>query len=219
MSRLADNTEQATLLGEKPYHHGDLRRTLLESAVARIEAVGSSQLSLRDISRTVGVSHGAPAHHFGDKIGLFTAIADEGFRLLASKTTPLVDRPDALLQIGVAYVEFAVERRGYFEVMFRPDYYRTDDESLVESRARSFEVLYQAVRRGAGVPDDVDVTGLAVAAWSVVHGFATLWLAGNFQDDLPADLDVATGIVADGIATLGRIIGWQLPERQVFEEG
>jgi AcrR family transcriptional regulator len=185
----------------------------LESAVVRIGVVGSSQLSLRDIARRVGVSHGAPAHHFGDKIGLFTAIADEGFSLLAAKTTPLLDRSDALLQIGVAYVRFAVECRGYFEVMFRPDLYRTHDESLVESRARSFEVLYRAARRGAGVPDDVDVTGLAVAAWSVVHGFATLWLAGNFRDDLPADLDVASTIIAEGIARLGRVIRSQLPER------
>jgi AcrR family transcriptional regulator len=211
MSRLVDKTGRVTQLVERPYHHGDLRRTLLESAVARIEVVGSSQLSLRDIARTVGVSHAAPAHHFGDKIGLFTAIAAEGFRLLASETMPLLDRPDALLQTGVVYLRFAVERRGYFEVMYRPDLYRTDDASLVESRTQSFEILYRAARRGAGIPDDIDITGLAVAAWSFVHGFATLWLAGNLREDLPADLDHAAGIIAEGVATLGRIIGSQLP--------
>ena len=195
---------------DRPYHHGDLRQALLKSAVARIEAVGASQLSLRDIARSTGVSHAAPAHHFGDKLGLFTAIATEGFTLLAAGTTPLVEGPAALLETGVDYVRFAVQHRGHFEVMFRPDLYRGDDPSLVDARERSFQVLYRAARRGAGMADDADVAGLAVAAWSVVHGFATLWLGGNLRQDMPDDLDAAAAIVAVGVATLGGIIASQL---------
>jgi AcrR family transcriptional regulator len=194
----------------QPYHHGDLRRTLIEAAVAQIERDGLSNLSLRGIARTAGVSHAAPAHHFGDKVGLCTAIAAEGFILLASRTTPLVDQPDALLQTGVVYILFAVEHRGYFEVMFRPDLHRAEDPELVAAREKSFDVLYRVARAGAGIAEDQDVTGLAVAAWSVVHGFATLYLADNFRDQLPDDLDLAAAVVAEGVASLGRTIAAQI---------
>jgi AcrR family transcriptional regulator len=198
------------LTASRPYHHGDLRRALLDAAVARVDEVGPSNVSLRDVARRAGVSHAAPAHHFRDKVGLFTAIAAEGFELLSSKTAPLADRQDALLQTGVVYVRFAVEHRGYFEVMFRPDLYRQLDPDLVRARDKSLEVLYRVARRGAGLPDGADVTGLVVAAWSVVHGFATLWLAENFREQLPADLDSGAFIVAQGVARLGEIIRSQL---------
>jgi len=178
--------------------------------VAQIERDGLSNLSLRGIARTAGVSHAAPAHHFGDKVGLCTAIAAEGFILLASRTTPLVDQPDALLQTGVVYILFAVEHRGYFEVMFRPDLHRAEDPELVAAREKSFDVLYRVARAGAGIAEDQDVTGLAVAAWSVVHGFATLYLADNFRDQLPDDLDLAAAVVAEGVASLGRTIAAQI---------
>jgi hypothetical protein len=156
------------------------------------------------------VSHAAPAHHFGDKTGLFTAIAAEGFELLTSKTTLLVDRQDALLQTGIVYIQFAVEHRGYFEVMFRPDLYREADPNLICARDKSLAVLYRAARQGAGLPEGADVTGLVAAAWSVVHGFATLWLAGNFREQLSGNLDADAPIVAEGVARLGEVIRSQL---------
>jgi AcrR family transcriptional regulator len=197
------------LAATKPYHHGDLRRALLSAAVSRVEEEGPSNLSLRDIARRAGVSHAAPAHHFGDKTGLFTAIAAEGFALLTTETAPLADRQDALLQLGFVYIRFAVEHRGYFEVMFRPDLYRETDADLVQARDRSMEMLFRAARQAARLPDG-DITGLAVAAWSVVHGFATLWLAGNFRQQLSGDLDADAPIVAEGVAKLGAIIASQL---------
>jgi AcrR family transcriptional regulator len=195
---------------DRPYHHGDLRRALITAAVGQIEAVGTSRVSLRDIARLAGVSHAAPAHHFGDKTGLFTAIAAEGFELLAAVTTPMIDEPDALLRTGVGYITFAIEHRGYFEVMYRPDLHRKDDLVLAQTRELSFANFYTAVRRGAGLPDDADITGLATAAWSVVHGFATLWLAGNFREQLPARIEQAALAMAQGTITLGQIIAAQL---------
>lgn len=101
----------------RAYHHGDLRRALLAAALEAIEEVGPTALSLRDLARRAGVSHAAPAHHFGDKAGLLTALAAQGFDLLAQA---LVQAGDDLLEAGVAYVDFAVRHRAYFEVMFRP---------------------------------------------------------------------------------------------------
>ena len=68
---------------KRPYHHGNLRAVLLEAALAEIAERGPQALSLRELARRAGVSHAAPAHHFGDKPGLLTAIAAEGFRRLA----------------------------------------------------------------------------------------------------------------------------------------
>jgi AcrR family transcriptional regulator len=192
----------------RPYHHGDLQRALIDAAVAEIEASGPTRLSLREIARRAGVSHAAPAHHFGDKAGLFTAIATEGFRLLHASTSPAAPGPAGLLLTGIAYVQFAIGHRAHFEVMFRPELYRTDDPELVAARDASFAVLYSTARRGAGLRDDEDVTGLALAAWAVVHGFATLWLTANLRDDF-TDLEAALPVLAAGVASLGQVIGTQ----------
>jgi AcrR family transcriptional regulator len=189
----------------RPYHHGDLQRTLLDAAVTEIEAAGTARLSLREIARRAGVSHAAPTHHFGDKAGLFTAIAVEGFRLLRESTSQVADGPDGLLLTGIAYVEFALGHRAHFEVMFRPELYRVDDPDLVAAREASFAVLYTTARRGAGLGQEEDVTGLALAAWSVVHGFATLWLTANLRDDF-GELQAAVPVLAAGVGSLGRVI-------------
>src|SRR3954451_6173243 len=68
-----------TILTVSSYHHGNLRRVLLDTALEAIATDGVAALSLRDVARRAGVSHAAPAHHFGDKRGLLTAIAIEGF--------------------------------------------------------------------------------------------------------------------------------------------
>jgi len=161
------------------YHHGDLRRVLLAAAASAIEESGVAALSLRALSRRAGVSHAAPAHHFGDKAGLLTALAAEGYDMLADA----LDRADSFLETGVAYVRFAVEHRAHFEVMFAPDLYRADDPALIAARDRSEEVLY---RRADEMPDAAADPGAvreaALAAWSIAHGFATLWLSGSLPD-------------------------------------
>ncbi len=129
------------------YHHGDLRRALLSAAVQAIEESGPAALSLRDLARRAGVSHAAPAHHFGDRAGLFTAIAVQGFDALADALT---EAGDELLDLGVAYVEFAVRHRAHFEVMFHPDLYRADDSELRAARERSGAVLRAGPVRQSG---------------------------------------------------------------------
>ncbi|WP_328849373.1 TetR/AcrR family transcriptional regulator [Micromonospora zamorensis] len=162
----------------RAYHHGDLRRALLAAALEAIAEVGPAALSLRDLARRAGVSHAAPAHHFGDKAGLLTALAAQGFDLLAQK---LIDADD-VLEAGVAYVDFAVTHRAYFEVMFRPELYRADDAELIAARERSGAALRSRVATlpTGGAPGDPDRD--ALAAWSIAHGFATLWLAGALPE-------------------------------------
>lgn len=157
-----------------PYHHGALRRAVLDAALDVLATEGPEALRLRDLARRIGVSHAAPAHHFGDRAGLLTAIAAEGFELLAEA----LDGTGDLLAMGVAYVRFGTERRAHFEVMFRPDLYRADDPDLRRARDRAGDALR------AGTSGD-RLAG--VAAWSLVHGFATLWNSGNIPRELGAD--------------------------------
>ncbi|HZA81282.1 MAG TPA: TetR/AcrR family transcriptional regulator [Actinomycetes bacterium] len=167
------------------YHHGDLPRVLLEAAVEAIAEVGPAALSLRDLARRAGVSHAAPAHHFGDKAGLLTAVATDGFRRLAASLGETYRATGSFLEVGVAYVRFAVTHRAHFEVMFRPELYRTDDPALVQARDAARSMLYPPAADLAGA--DGDRLGAAVAAWSLVHGLATLWLDRNLPPQLGDD--------------------------------
>jgi AcrR family transcriptional regulator len=179
----------------RPYHHGDLRRALLEAALQAIAEVGPAAVSLRDLARRTGVSHAAPAHHFGDKAGLLTAVATDGFERLAATLRETYQATGSFLEVGVAYVRFAVTHRAHFEVMFRPELYRTNDPNLVRARDAARALLYPPAADLANGPDGDEVRA-AVAAWSLVHGLATLWLNHNLPPQLGDDPEQITREVA-----------------------
>jgi AcrR family transcriptional regulator len=180
----------------RPYHHGDLRRALLDAAVQAILEVGPAAVSLRDLARRTGVSHAAPAHHFGDKAGLLTAVAADGFRRLAATLGETHQATGSFLEVGVAYVRFAVTHRAHFEVMFRPELYRTDDPELVRAREQARALLYPPAAEAANNPDGRGDVRAGVAAWSLVHGLATLWLNHNLPPQLGDDPEQITREVA-----------------------
>ncbi|MBX9424781.1 TetR/AcrR family transcriptional regulator [Streptomyces lateritius] len=157
------------------YHHGDLRQAVLAAALDVIAADGPGALSLRDLARRAGVSHAAPAHHFKDRTGLLTAVAAQGYELLAEA---LAAAPD-LRERGVRYVRFAVEHPAHFQVMFQPDLLRADDPDLLAARERASAGLRSGVAELRDVPD---ARTAGVAAWSLAHGFATLLLTHNVRD-------------------------------------
>jgi AcrR family transcriptional regulator len=186
-------TETSPSRDARPYHHGDLPRALLEAATQAIAEVGPAAVSLRDLARRTGVSHAAPAHHFGDKAGLLTAVAADGFQRLAATLGQTYQATGSFLEVGVAYVRFAVTHRAHFEVMFRPELYHTDDPELVQAREQARALLYPPAAEAANSPDDVRA---AVAAWSLVHGLATLWLNHNLPPQLGDDPEQITREVA-----------------------
>jgi AcrR family transcriptional regulator len=152
------------------YHHGDLRRAILEEALRVIAADGPAALSLRDLARRAGVSHAAPAHHFKDKAGLLTAIATDGYERLADA----LEAETILLELGAAYVRFALDHPAHFEIMFRPDLYHQSDVDLAAARSRTRAALQAAARARRGGRRETPL-----AAWSLAHGFATLWATGS----------------------------------------
>ena len=118
------------------YHHGNLRRALLDEALAVIADKGVEGLSLREVSSRVGVSHTAPYHHFADKTALVHALAHEGMALMdermAAAEREAGDDPKLrLLGIGMAYVTFAVERPDYYAAFNAPEV--NNPEAQVES--------------------------------------------------------------------------------------
>ena len=166
---------------------------MLDGALAAIAERGPAALSLREVARRAGVSHAAPAHHFGDKAGVLTAIAIEGFTLLAAATGAADDQTHDLTEGGIAYIRFAVEHPAHYQVMFRPDLLHADDPKLIQARAASADVLFGAVRRSLGShATGPDVTAGVIAAWSFAHGFASLWSSDN--------LPLASGEQAEDLA-------------------
>lgn len=168
---MTDITEQ------RPYHHGNLRRALMDQALQVIAERGPAGLSLRELSRRLGVSHAAPVHHFEDKAALLTAIAAEGYGLLAEALEAA--RGDGFLEAGLAYVRFMLEHEAHVTVMFQPSLYREDDPELQAAQERATARLHGSAE-GIETPGSQRET--AVAGWCLMHGFASLWLTGNLRN-------------------------------------
>lgn len=182
---------------QPPYHHGDLRRTILAAAVDVIATEGPAALSLRDLARRAGVSHAAPAHHFKDRTGLLTAVATEAYTLFADSLSEVTD----LKEKGARYVRFAVAHPAHFQVMFQPGLYRPDDPALVAARDRAARSLREGVADLASTgPGAEGARSTGVAAWSLAHGFAALLLSDNLTDFVgDRDPEEAFRSVAEGL--------------------
>ncbi len=176
------------------YYQGDLRADLLQAAAESIDEHGIAALSLREVARRVGVSHAAPAHHFGDKAGLFTALATESFRRFAQSMVEAVEAQDPnepldrLDASGAAYIDFALNNRARFEVMFRPEVLNRDDPDYVAAARLSASLLTELViaAQEAGWARGRETESVVLAMWGVVHGLATLANQGNLANRGPA---------------------------------
>lgn len=187
------------------YHHGDLRAAVLQRALEVIGAEGPQAVTLRALAADLGVSHTAPRHHFGDLRGVLTAIATEGYDELATRQAAVHDGGGSFQDVGVAYVEFALEHRAHFAVMFAPHLLDTDDPELRRAKRRSFDLLRGGVDEMAQAGQVDDAAAAVIAGWGLVHGIATLALAGNLDDaklrelvddgDIPAIARRATGML------------------------
>lgn len=177
-----------------PYHHGDLRRTLLDTALAAVAEHGPAAVSLRDVARRAGVSHAAPTHHFGDKTGLLTALAAEGWSLLADALAATAADDPSFGELGVTYVVFATGHPAHFAVMRVPGLVRADDPALVAAQGRASDQLTAGAARHTDPRAGADPT-TAVAGWALVHGLAALIVEGSIdpQPDIETLARAVTG--------------------------
>lgn len=162
------------------YHHGHLRRAVIDEALRVIATSGPEQLSLRAIAAAIGVSHTAPRHHFGSRDGLLTAIATEGFDGLADALVATRTDGGTFLDVGVAYVEYCTTHPAHFAVMFAPDLL-LDDAELTRASDRAFAELRGGVEALSENGRVEDAHAAVVAGWALVHGLSTLALSGNLE--------------------------------------
>ena len=146
---------------------------ILTEAARLVAERGADRVSLRELARSAGVSHAAPAHHFTDRRGLFTALATQGFELL---TQALVDARGDFADAALAYVRFAIAHPGHYQVMFNKSLLDVSDAELAAAEAASGAELSRGVATLRDPNAHADPAAAQLAAWSLVHGFSMLWL-------------------------------------------
>jgi AcrR family transcriptional regulator len=163
-----------------PYHHGNLRAALLDEAERRL---GDGELSLRELARAVGVSHGAPRRHFADKQALLDALAEGGFaRLGRALEADGQDFTSRLAALARAYVRFATEHAALLELMFAGKH-RSPDLEAAADRAFAAPLALIADGQAAGEVVAGDPERVANVAFAAVHGLAALAGAGVLEVD------------------------------------
>ena len=167
-----------------------LRRQVLDAAVAIAATSGPDAISMREVARLAGVSHQAPYHHFGDRAGIFAAISEEGFRMLAESIEASTSLGTAAM--CEAYVHFALAHKGHFRVMMRNDLCSLEDyPSALVQADRAFNALRnEVVIIVGGVTHEDEANAHTAYMWSVAHGLATLLLDGPLLKKLGSVADV-----------------------------
>lgn len=179
--------------------HGDVRRLVLDAAIAIIELEGAESLSMREVARRAGVSHQAPYHYFSDRSGIFAAISEEGFTGLAQAFRDVHETEMPAAKAGfIAYLNFAREHVGHFRVMFRNDICGVATHALTQTAADSaFDELRLMVSRITGPEIDPNKAfTFAAMLWSLSHGLATLVIDGPLPNKVPPDTDLESQIQA-----------------------
>ncbi|MFP3558795.1 TetR/AcrR family transcriptional regulator [Paraburkholderia sp. SIMBA_049] len=167
-----------------PYHHGNLRNTLVAEGRRALEEIGVHELSLRYLARKAGVSEAAPSHHFAGKEGLLAAIAADGFRDLAALRASISVSDQTALskayRMMKVYVEFAQRYKGLFELMVGPRIVARDSyPELSTETSASFRLFASSIEQFALEKgwEDQSLNLVTHAAWSMEHGLATLILS------------------------------------------
>ena len=186
---MAKRSPLAPRVRQKPsgqYHHGELRRALLDATLAIVAREGMATLSLRAVARRVGVSPQATYNHFRDRAALLGSAAEEGLRELARQLREASaggDSPGERLEAtAVAYVAFATSHAAHFRLLSAPDLAEQRSAPvLAAAYEEAFGVLLGAIEecQRAGVIREGDPRTLALAAWATVHGLAWLVVDGQ----------------------------------------
>jgi AcrR family transcriptional regulator len=187
MTRASRRLPAAAKVG---YHHGDLRRALIDAAVSLVADGSVAELSLREVARRAGVTNSAPYHHFADKSALLAAVASQGFGQLVAELERAAARrttlDSELLAMAEAYVAFAMTHPSHYRVMFLPDLKQSPDADELRAVAdRSFGMLQQRVARARTGESERVQQVLATTVWAALHGLSLLAIDGILQNKFP----------------------------------
>ena len=192
----------------RPYHHGDLRRALIDAALSLVTEEQDWSFSLREVARRAGVSHNAPYNHFPEKRDLLGAVAAVGFEKLLGRMLDALGEtgtPDAALgAVARAYLRFAIDNPALYRLMFGPALAEGNLPRLATALAAGAEaraVLEDIIRTGAGSgvfsvdPEDrAALERATLTCWSAVHGLASLVMDAKAESAQPLD-DLADGLI------------------------
>jgi AcrR family transcriptional regulator len=173
----------------KPYHHGDLRRVLIEAGLALVEEGGAETVSVREAARRAGVSPGAPFRHFPSRDALMTAVAEEAQRRFRAEiAAAMAEAPggDPLARfrsLGVAYLRWAMRNPTHFEVISSSKYFNHDGAGrLTQDNAELIDMTGQALADAfaRGQLRIADLKTVQIAGRALVYGFARMNIDGHF---------------------------------------
>lgn len=171
----------------------DVKRAVLDATLAIASTTGPDAVSMREVARVAGVSHQAPYHYFGDRAGIFAAIAAEGFESLAAEFRQVLatgSHPSrATFEV---YVRLARTHPGHFRIMFRADLCGVFTHEATRAAADAgFQELLNMVQRTVGEHlNEQDLYTWSSLLWSTAHGFATLLIDGPLIPKLPEGTDL-----------------------------
>jgi AcrR family transcriptional regulator len=193
----------------KPYHHGDLRRVLIEAALDLVEEVGAEGVSVREAARRAGVSPGAPFRHFPNRIALMTAVAEEAQKLFRAEIdAALAELPPGnplarFRCIGLAYLRWAMRNPTHFEIISSGRYFEHDNAAGVSrDNAQVIEMTESALveAHAQGQLRSADLKQVLIAGRALVYGFARMNIDGHFPRWGIADAEA--GRMAEAILDL-----------------
>ena len=224
-TKLAKPVKPLKARAKRGYHHGDLRRALVEAAVPILRDGGPQALTLRAVARAAGVSQTAPYRHFADRAALVAAVAEEGFRRLHAQLVTAARAPAATLgaapqtargglqAVAMAYVQFGLAHPAEYRVMFGGEVAALAERApsgAASDLARARDEVFALLRDGItmlqqqGLVRAGDARAIALAAWALVHGLVMLALDGQVsgaEAKSPDELTrTATGLLMFGMA-------------------
>ncbi len=184
-------------MAERPYHHGNLRTALLEQAERTVRERGVQELSLRELAREVGVSHGAPRRHFPDRQALLDALAVAGFERLDTELRGAMDGAGEDFRARVqatatAYIRFATRDAALLELMFAGKHKQPSGE-LQQAAESAFAVMLELIEQGQreGALDSGEPERVGLVLFATIQGIAALvtggMVAAEQVDELVAD--------------------------------
>ncbi|GBQ06480.1 TetR/AcrR family transcriptional regulator [Acetobacter cerevisiae] len=198
---------------QRPYHHGDLHRALIDTALAMLAADQTWAFTLREVARRTGVSHAAPYKHFRDKEALLRELARIGFVRLgqAMETALFPGLPSSrekFVAAAQACIAFACHSPGLYRLMFSADADKAADPRLHEAAMATFGVLLRLLQEGQqdGRFRAVSITAQAAASWAQVHGLAMLAMNGQLLEEKvgPDPVRAALDVLMDGLSQSSR---------------
>lgn len=173
----------------KNYHHGDLRAALIEETLRMIEKDEIHLIGFRELARRLDVSRTAPYRHFETVESLLAVVAEEGFQLFVEnleKVTKLPSLSDGerFVELGIAYVNFALERPAYYRLLFDQRFFAQGEFQAIQTLASKAFSLLKHTSSQCIAPDASNEEKLALAnlAWACVHGISSLLMNGQLKN-------------------------------------